>query len=109
MKDSQKKHVAEVCRVFQEADTDSSGGITRVEFETYVTDPRIQAYFKFIQLDLEAFGVDRLFSLLDFDGGGDIELAEFVVGCSKFRGMAKSLDLAALHHDVKRIRRALKC
>merc|ERR1712115_27985 len=46
--------------------------------------------------------------MLDFDGNGAISIDEFVGGCMRLRGQARSLDVAMLQHDGKKIRQQLK-
>jgi len=98
----QQKHISQVVEVFSNADRDGSGDLTIEEFQEHVSNPIVQAYFQCIHLDFDKFGAERLFKLLDFDGGGHIDMNEFVVGCNKLRGTASSLDLAILHHVVKK-------
>jgi len=66
--------------------------ITLEEFEGQLENPRLQAYFRSIDLDLsEARG---LFELLDIDETGSIDVEDFVMGCLRLRGPAKSINLA---------------
>lgn len=102
-----RRMIDEFCKVFQSGDADGSGELGIEEFVTHVMDPRVQAYFKFIDLDFEAYGAQQIFVLLDFDGSGSIDLSEFVAGLSKFRGRAKSLDIALLHHDIRHLDKKL--
>eukprot|EP00928_Gymnodinium_smaydae_P035988 TRINITY_DN25236_c0_g1_i1.p1 TRINITY_DN25236_c0_g1~~TRINITY_DN25236_c0_g1_i1.p1 ORF type:complete len:675 (-),score=133.85 TRINITY_DN25236_c0_g1_i1:13-2037(-) len=97
------KHIDSVQEVFFAADSDGSGELTWKEFETALGDPRIRAYFRFLKLDVEHFGPDKLFRLFDFDGDGNVDIDEFVMGCTKLRGHARSLDVAMMHHDLRKI------
>lgn len=48
-----------------------------------------------------------LFKLLDTDNMGKVPLDRFVMGCLRFRGGAKSLDLAVLSYKVEAMERDL--
>lgn len=89
--------------VFKAATKDSRDNELRFQdFERLVGDARIQAYFRMLKLDIDTYGPDGLFSLLDFDGDGTVDIDEFVVGCTKLRGSARSLDVAMLQLESKR-------
>eukprot|EP00746_Dinoflagellata_sp_MGD_P008579 gnl/MRDRNA2_/MRDRNA2_117184_c0_seq1.p1 gnl/MRDRNA2_/MRDRNA2_117184_c0~~gnl/MRDRNA2_/MRDRNA2_117184_c0_seq1.p1 ORF type:complete len:632 (-),score=103.87 gnl/MRDRNA2_/MRDRNA2_117184_c0_seq1:46-1941(-) len=96
------RQIKQVQEMFKEADIDGTGQLSREEFENHVDDPRVQAYFRLLHIDLHSYGAENLFNMLDFDGGGEMDSDEFVVGCTKLRGNAKNLDLAVLHHEVKK-------
>lgn len=88
--------------LFKRIDEDESGVITKEEFLHHVNDPEVQAYFA--TLDLEAQDAVHLFRLIDngcnnLDDGIDIE--DFVMGCLRLKGMAKSSDMARLMHENK--------
>lgn len=99
--EKQKKSIEAFCKVFRDADADGSGHLSLEEFETHVHNPNVQAYFKFIGLDIEFYSPAKIFNLLDFTRGNAIELNEFVSGLSRFRGRARCLDIAALHSDLR--------
>merc|ERR1719476_561550 len=75
-------------------DKDGSGDIGLSEFETAIVDPRMVAYFNALGLDIT--DVETLFVLLDKDSTGSISMEEFLVGCMRLKGEAKSLDLAKM-------------
>merc|ERR1712228_849165 len=61
--------------------------------------PQMQEFFKAIDVDQsEAKG---LFHLLDLDNSGSVSAEEFINGCLRLRGPAKSLDLALLIQEVR--------
>ena len=43
----------------------------------------------------------RLFTLLDGDDSGEVGIDEFIEGCSKLRGSAKSIDVNMLIHETQ--------
>jgi len=94
-------YFAQMREVFGETDVDGSGTLCFEEFETKLQDPRIQAYFAALDLDVaEAKG---LFHLLDADENDSVPIEEFVVGCFRLKGGAKGIDLAALMHENKKM------
>jgi len=91
--------------VLQEADKDMSGTISWGEFQKYLDDPRMKEFFKAIELDVtEARG---LYKLLDVDESDEVPIEEFVTGCFRLKGAGKSLDLASLMHENKKVMRVL--
>eukprot|EP00746_Dinoflagellata_sp_MGD_P136315 gnl/MRDRNA2_/MRDRNA2_70263_c0_seq1.p1 gnl/MRDRNA2_/MRDRNA2_70263_c0~~gnl/MRDRNA2_/MRDRNA2_70263_c0_seq1.p1 ORF type:complete len:615 (+),score=115.77 gnl/MRDRNA2_/MRDRNA2_70263_c0_seq1:81-1925(+) len=97
-----QKHIQDVVDIFKEADKDGSGELTFDEFEKYISNPCIQAYFRKLKLNYEGTTARKLFNLLDFDGGGAIDINEFVVGCTKLRGNARAIDVAMLQHEMRK-------
>eukprot|EP00928_Gymnodinium_smaydae_P100653 TRINITY_DN9926_c0_g1_i1.p1 TRINITY_DN9926_c0_g1~~TRINITY_DN9926_c0_g1_i1.p1 ORF type:complete len:592 (+),score=115.86 TRINITY_DN9926_c0_g1_i1:45-1820(+) len=97
-------HAGHLREIFDEIDLDASGSIALDEFNGFVNDRRVVSY-------LDALGIDtsdatRLFKLLDADGSGEIIADEFVEGCLKLRGEAKSVDIQLLMHEVRKLRKA---
>merc|ERR1712066_605385 len=86
---------------FVDADGDGSATITAQEFEIHLRDERVRAHLSSVGLKIhEALG---LFKLLDTDNSGQIAIEEFVVGCMRLKGGAKSIDLATLMYENKRM------
>ncbi|CAK0872792.1 unnamed protein product [Prorocentrum cordatum] len=93
-------------KIFQELDTDFDGTITMEEMQNKMMDPEIGAYFT--QLGVNPDQVGKLFFLLDRDKSGTLDQDEFLFGCLKFQGDAKSLDIAVIHQQVLWIHDTLK-
>eukprot|EP00746_Dinoflagellata_sp_MGD_P012608 gnl/MRDRNA2_/MRDRNA2_126955_c0_seq1.p1 gnl/MRDRNA2_/MRDRNA2_126955_c0~~gnl/MRDRNA2_/MRDRNA2_126955_c0_seq1.p1 ORF type:complete len:732 (+),score=122.55 gnl/MRDRNA2_/MRDRNA2_126955_c0_seq1:109-2304(+) len=98
--DSRKEHIDAVKRVFEKADTDGSGTLSRQEFREHFDNPVVQAFFASLDLDLEGVGVNQLFDLLNYDKDNLISYNEFIFGCSSMKGYARNLDLARLSSAV---------
>jgi len=103
----QQQLMEEFCKVFKQTDIDESGEMTRDEFILQASNPTVQSYFQFVELDVELYPPDRMFDLLDFDGSGAVDLNEFVTGLAKFHGQAKGLDMAFLHHDIRKLEKVV--
>jgi len=93
-----KESLEEVEQLFNEIDLDGSGSVTRAELEEFLKDERMQAYL--IALELEPSETMQLFEVLDVDGGGQVDIREFADGVMRFKGDAKSLEVAALKKMV---------
>merc|ERR1712014_40692 len=89
-----ERDAASMYNLFHEIDTSNSGYITMEEFEAHVNDARMAAYFHSMKLDVTEARV--LFQLFDYDQSGSIDIEEFILGCDKLKGEAKSMDMAIL-------------
>merc|ERR1712032_1053902 len=87
--------------LFDELDPLGTGKIGMIDFQKYIMDPKANAYFRAI--DLNVFKVKRLFQLMDVNHSGDIDRDEFTRGCSRLKGDAKELDLAILQYEVDKL------
>jgi len=95
---SKDEFVAVMQQVFEELDTNDSGALSLEEFEKHIEDEKIVAFLSSMGLDVSQ--VRTLFTLLDVDRTGEVDLEEFVSGCLRLRGGAKSLDMAILKFQV---------
>merc|ERR1712061_173008 len=91
--------VSLMMQVFHELDTNDSGALSLEEFEKHIDDDKIQAYLKTLEIDVSQ--VRTLFTLLDVDRTGEVDIDEFVGGCLRLRGGATSMDLAVLKYQVE--------
>merc|ERR1712176_417626 len=86
-------------KLFATIDEDDSGTINISEFEKLVSDEMTRAYFRALELDTS--DAWTLFRLIDADGGGNIDIDEFIRGCEQLRGGARMIDLANLRADIR--------
>eukprot|EP00931_Biecheleriopsis_adriatica_P103825 TRINITY_DN78616_c0_g1_i1.p1 TRINITY_DN78616_c0_g1~~TRINITY_DN78616_c0_g1_i1.p1 ORF type:complete len:699 (+),score=160.89 TRINITY_DN78616_c0_g1_i1:189-2099(+) len=93
-------------QVFNELDMNGSGALSLEEFEKHIEDDKILAYLRV--LEIEVSQVKILFTLLDVDNTGEVDIDEFVGGCIRLRGGATSMDLAVLKYQVEWILRNLR-
>lgn len=96
--DKDTELIKQVRKLFQMADSDNSNEITWEEFKGQMENRAMDEYFKAV--DLSRKEAKDLFKLLDVDQSGSISVEEFVKGCLRLRGPARSVDLAALVYDA---------
>jgi len=87
--------------LFEEADCCCTGSISADEFEKYLLRDDVRATF--MTLGLQISNANAFFKMLDVQDTGAIEIDEFVMGCMRFRGPAKTVDLENLIHENKRM------
>mmetsp|Transcript_140331 Transcript_140331/g.448503 ORF Transcript_140331/g.448503 Transcript_140331/m.448503 type:complete len:262 (+) Transcript_140331:1100-1885(+) len=76
---------------FHEADTDKSGTLSWMEFRAHLQHPHVRAYFHGMGLDVSQ--AHLLFELLDGDENDATTIEEFLDGCLRLKGGARSLDM----------------
>jgi len=91
------EYVSNIKEFFLQADTDNSGSLSWEEFNSYLSDPKVQAYFTALELDVTQ--ARALFKLMDVDGTNAVEITEFIDGCTRLRGSAKSIDVNMLLYE----------
>mmetsp|Transcript_37526 Transcript_37526/g.100020 ORF Transcript_37526/g.100020 Transcript_37526/m.100020 type:complete len:183 (-) Transcript_37526:38-586(-) len=96
-----EKYVVEMREIFLDLDEDASGTMTLEELTRGLKDPRVQSYFT--ALGLELHDTARLFNLIDDDGSGDVSIDEFLDGCLRLKGEAKSIDMHSVIHQMRRL------
>eukprot|EP00927_Polykrikos_kofoidii_P009499 TRINITY_DN1395_c1_g1_i1.p1 TRINITY_DN1395_c1_g1~~TRINITY_DN1395_c1_g1_i1.p1 ORF type:complete len:395 (-),score=70.42 TRINITY_DN1395_c1_g1_i1:27-1136(-) len=91
--------------LFNNIDGDTSGHISIEEFDQHIHDEKVSGFF--VLLDIDTSDAYALFRLLDDDGSGAIDAEEFVEGCLRLQGVARSIDLAKVRHENKFMLRKL--
>jgi len=94
---NKKAYIDKIKNLFTSLDGDDSGHITLKELEKLMKDETLQAHFE--ALDLDVNDAWTLFKLIDQDNQHTIDIEEFVMGCMKLRGTAKTMDMARLQAD----------
>jgi hypothetical protein len=90
-------------QIFKDIDKDDSGTISLEEMNGFLEDEALDLATYFEALGITPTEAKMLFVLLDRDRSGLVDVDEFCDGCMRLRGTAKSFDLNALHHDLKRL------
>merc|ERR1712167_552507 len=73
---------------------DGNGTLTIEEFEAAIQKPDVMNRLKLIELPMS--DAMELFYILDHDGSGELSVDEFIGGCMRLKGSAKSKDLLAV-------------
>lgn len=79
---------------FEQSDEDGSGTLTLDEVCTAMENPENKKRLALMDLPIEE--PSELFTLLDVDNSGEISIDEFISGCMRIKGTAKSKDILAL-------------
>merc|ERR1712187_351355 len=75
------------------------GLITREQLHESFKSDRVKHYFSV--LDIDVADSNYLFDMLDLDGSGEVDMEEFVSGCLRLKGAARSIDVHTLMFEVK--------
>jgi len=92
--DRDNELVRQVCKLFILTDDDASHTLSWTEFEEHLEDTQMDIFFEAVDLNRQHARV--LFDLLDADNSGTLSVEEFVRGCLRLKGPARSIDLANL-------------
>merc|ERR1719161_1462196 len=85
--------------IFEDADEDKSGTMDLSEFEKAMEDKTVQKKLRLIDLPVQ--DAKELYNILDADGSGSLSIDEFIGGCLRLKGHAKSKDLLAVQMSVE--------
>jgi len=99
--DKTKEYATNIRRFFFEADKDRSGMLSWEEFQKHLDDDRVKAYFQTLELDVSQ--ARALFMLFDVDESHEVGIDEFICGCMRLKGTAKSIDVNMLLYENEQI------
>jgi len=99
--DDRNSMFQDLSKVFEIADKDHSGTMEQGEFKEMLKDEQILSTLAAI--GIKASEAEGLFDLLDDDNSGQVDILEFVSGCVRINGEAKSVDLITLLYENKKI------
>jgi len=95
VKDLEQKRILSAMKdIFIAGDVDKSGTIDLEEFENMLQAKKVTS--KLLACGIAVDEARELFHILDLDGSGILDIDEFVGGCLKLKGVAKSKDLLAV-------------
>eukprot|EP00929_Paragymnodinium_shiwhaense_P031357 TRINITY_DN17583_c0_g1_i1.p1 TRINITY_DN17583_c0_g1~~TRINITY_DN17583_c0_g1_i1.p1 ORF type:complete len:590 (+),score=149.68 TRINITY_DN17583_c0_g1_i1:76-1845(+) len=92
--------VKDIDMLFQKQDL-ITGDITWEEFQGMLTVPEMVRLFKSLNIDVSE--ARQLYRLLDTESVGVVDYNEFINGCLRLRGPAKSLELVLLMKDTSQM------
>uniref|UniRef100_A0A7S4UQ20 EF-hand domain-containing protein n=1 Tax=Alexandrium monilatum TaxID=311494 RepID=A0A7S4UQ20_9DINO len=96
----------EMKKIFEECDSDCSGSISWGEFKEYLENDRVKAYLSTQQLD--AFDARTLFDIISDGQGEEINVENFLVGCQRLKGIAKSVDVVAVLQEMRSLSKRVR-
>ena len=94
------------CSDVQEIDHDNSNLVSIDEFKAAVATPKMSSFLE--SMGISTHDVWTLFTIIDADASGLIDLDEFVQGCMELHGPAKSFHLSKMSYENKITRQAIK-
>ena len=104
--ESKEEFLRSMASVFQDVDQNGNGAISWTEFQLALEDERMLAFLASLGLEIcDAIG---LFQVLDSDSTGSVEQMEFLLGCLRLRGGAKTMDLVRIQMEQEWAHSALQ-
>lgn len=89
--------------LFHDFDDRKSGALSWSQFRRHMENERVKAYLATLELDVaQASG---LFRLLDVNSSDAVSIDDFVAGCMRLKGTAKSIDVCTLLYETRNIQR----
>merc|ERR1712176_916814 len=82
------------------------GGICWEEFKEYLKNADIKAYLATQQLD--TYDARQLFNILEREEDQEVGIEDFIMGCMRLKGVAKSVDLVALLQESRKQNRRVR-
>jgi len=104
-----RKHAAQVQvlrNVFREIDEKSNKSISMEDLQEAMLAHKLSSFFE--SMGIATQDVMTLFQIIDSDGSGSIDVDEFVTGCMRLHGPAKSLDVAKMGFENEITKVAIK-
>jgi len=96
-------YIKRLRNLFAELDEDDSGTLSWEEFEKNMENANVQAYLAALEITFTK--AKALFHLLDADESNSVSLDEFVIGCLRLKGGAKTLDVGTLMYETRSLKR----
>merc|ERR1719291_851011 len=92
--------------IFFEIDSECTGTVNKNDLVEFCNDRRVQYYLTALGLDVD--DAERLFVLLDENRDGELGLDEFLSGCLRLKGLARSIDVFSLIHQTRQLCRRIE-
>jgi len=86
-----EEYMIKLAAVFDVMDGDGSGAVTYDELSKHLRNPRLRSFAESLEIDVS--DVQELFAILSNSGEKLLTLDNFVTGCIKIHGAAKSIDV----------------
>lgn len=100
MKEEDSFMTDQIISLFRLADKDKSSTISWDEVTDSLEDPKTAKEWK--NIGVQAESARYLFKLLDLEGNNEVAFDEFLGGCLRLNGQAKSIDLLTVMQENRR-------
>merc|ERR1719327_429138 len=97
-KDIMESAMQTIFEVFQQADKNNDGELTKDEFMQGLEMDSVQA--QLAKADISIHDAAELFEIMDADGSGAVQVEEWIEGCLRCRGQARAKDLMQVQCDL---------
>jgi len=104
-KDRLRSFMSEVNEMFEELDKDDNGVITLDQFVDCQNDARMMTFLQAHHLNI--IDPALLFSMMDRDNSGEVDLDEITMGMMRLGGQARSSDLMLLLGESRKFQQEL--
>jgi len=94
---SKQAYISQLEKLFQDVESENQGAITLFDLERKLADRTMTAWFEV--LEIEVTDAWTLFKLLDTHERNAIDIGDFVEGCLRLKGSARSLDMARMMYE----------
>jgi hypothetical protein len=91
---------SQIIKLFARADKDGSSTISMDEITTSLEEPACAKEWKAIGVQAE--DARYLFKILDLEGKGEVPFEEFMGGCLRLSGQAKSIDVLTVMQEARK-------
>jgi len=96
-----ERYVSKAQQLFKDIDGEEQGILTYAEFENRLKDESVRTYFSLLELDIS--DAWTLFKLIDINDAYEVSIEDFVTGCLRLKGSAKSIDIATIMYQNQKI------
>jgi len=96
-----------VKELWQTLDEEGEGELDVHRFAESLSDVRTQIFFQKMGIDVTTENVEGLFTLLDFNGNGKVDIDELALGIQMLHGPAKGIDVARVSYSTMMVRKQL--
>jgi len=100
-KEQKEVYINMLMDLLNEIDNEGTGVITRGALEEAFERERVK--YTFSVLDIDIHDSNYLFDMLDLDRSGEVDMDEFVLGCLRLKGHAKSIDIHTLMFEIRHL------
>uniref|UniRef100_A0A7S2INN8 EF-hand domain-containing protein n=1 Tax=Zooxanthella nutricula TaxID=1333877 RepID=A0A7S2INN8_9DINO len=96
-----------VKELWRTLDEEGVGELDLHRFAESLSDVRTQVFFEKMGIEVTTESVEGLFTLLDFNGNGKVDIDELALGIQMLHGSAKGIDVARVSYSTMMVRKQL--